>query len=247
MTLACVEYWVIICIPYSSLVHWLSRGYWGACIWSCAAHFLLRCVVTTSSIQPLAAFRRYGTLLSPSQVAWVVITASWGLKQLLFVRAEGPEDENSWSFGQVAAVVLFISPLCLVFEQFFNPGTFSVWRPLFLNSPRPLGLVDILTNHPCQEPADAADARRSGATNTRSDDFLEIQASEPEGLDARQEPIEWVRLVHITACWDAPSSRTTVHLFVGFNFLLMVYAFNDYVVFRAFIKMMTWFFVYQPI
>ncbi|KAJ4998719.1 hypothetical protein K4K48_005063 [Colletotrichum sp. SAR 10_66] len=88
---------------------------------------------------------------------------------------------------------------------------------------------------------------RSGATTTRSDDALEIQASESDGLDARQEPIEWVRLVHITACWDAPSSRATVHLFVGFNFLLMVYAFNDYVVFRAFVKMMTWFFVYQPI
>ncbi|KAF4846507.1 hypothetical protein CGCSCA4_v006081 [Colletotrichum siamense] len=151
-------------------------------------------------------------------VAWVVITASWGLKQLLLIRAEGPEDENSWSFGQVAAVVLFISPLCLAFEQFFNP-----------------------------EPADTTDTRHSGATSTRSDDLLEIQASEPEGLDARQEPIEWVRLVHITACWDAPSSRATVHLFVGFNFLLMVYAFNDYVVFRAFVKMMTWFFVYQPI
>ncbi|KAF4818558.1 hypothetical protein CGCTS75_v011973 [Colletotrichum tropicale] len=159
------------------------------------------------------------TIFSVSMlVAWVVITASWGLKQLLFVRAEGPEDENSWSFGQVAAVVLFISPLCLVFEQFFNPG-----------------------------PADTTDTRRSGATSTRSDDLLEIQASEPESLDARQEPIEWIRLVHITACWDAPSSRATVHLFVGFNFLLMVYAFNDYVVFRAFVKMMTWFFVYQPI
>ncbi|KAK1847604.1 hypothetical protein CCHR01_09756 [Colletotrichum chrysophilum] len=151
-------------------------------------------------------------------VAWVVITASWGLKQLLLIRAEGPEDENSWSFGQVTAVVLFISPLCLVFEQFFNP-----------------------------EPADAADTRRSRATRTRSDGLLEIQASEPEGVDARQEPIEWVRLTHITACWDAPSSRATVHLFVGFNFLLMVYAFNNYVVFRAFVKMMTWFFVYQPI
>ncbi|KAH9236598.1 hypothetical protein K456DRAFT_1721944 [Colletotrichum gloeosporioides 23] len=150
-----------------------------------------------------------------AEVAWVVITASWGLEQLLLIRAEGPEDENSWSFGQVTAVVLFISPLCLVFEQFFNP--------------------------------DAADTRRNRATRTRSDGLLEIQASEPEGVDARQEPIEWVRLTHITACWDAPSSRATVHLFVGFNFLLMVYAFNDYVVFRAFVKMMTWFFVYQPI
>ncbi|KAF4487704.1 hypothetical protein CGGC5_v005574 [Colletotrichum fructicola Nara gc5] len=179
---------------------------------------------TLSIARPLAVSwilgRLYLELCSSflAEVAWVVITASWGLKQLLFVRAEGPEDENSWSFGQVAAVVLFISPLCLVFEQFFNP-----------------------------EPADAANTRRSGATSTCSDDLLEIQASEPEGLDARQEPIEWVRLVDITACWDAPSSRATVHLFVGFNFLLMVYAFNDYVVFRAFVKMMTWFFVYQPI
>ncbi|KAF3798710.1 hypothetical protein GCG54_00008164 [Colletotrichum gloeosporioides] len=155
-----------------------------------------------------------------AEVAWVVITASWGLKQLLLIRAEGPEDENSWSFGQVAAVVLFISPLCLVFEQFFNP-----------------------------EPADAANPRRSGATTTRSDGILEIQPSEPDLEDShvRRKPIEWIRLVHISACWDAPSSRATVHLFVGFNFLLMVYAFNDYVVFRAFVKMMTWFFVYQPI
>ncbi|KAL3303352.1 hypothetical protein RB213_006299 [Colletotrichum asianum] len=161
--------------------------------------------------------RLYAELCSSflAEVAWVMITASWGLKQLLLIRAEGPEDENSWSFGQVAAVVLFISPLCLAFEQFFNPGT--------------------------------ADARRNGAARTRSDDLLEIQPQEPESVDARRESIEWIRLVDITACWDAPSSRATVHLFVGFNFLLMVYAFNDYVVFRAFVKMMTWFFVYQPI
>ncbi|KAH0429357.1 hypothetical protein CcaCcLH18_08479 [Colletotrichum camelliae] len=178
-------------------------------------------VYTLFIARPLAASwilgRLYLELCSSflAEVAWVVITASWGLKQLLLIRAESPEDENSWSFGQVAAVVLFISPLCLVFEQFFNP--------------------------------DAADTRHSGATRPHSDDLLEIQPSEPEGLDARREPIEWIRLVNITACWDAPSSRATVHLFIGFNFLLMVYAFNDYVVFRAFVKMMTWFFVYQPI
>ncbi|EQB55275.1 hypothetical protein CGLO_04808 [Colletotrichum gloeosporioides Cg-14] len=166
----------------------------------------------------VAVLQRVRWALSTLGVAWVVITASWGLKQLLLIRAEGPEDENSWSFGQVAAVVLFISPLCLVLEQFSNP-----------------------------EPADAADTRRSGSTSTRPDDVLEIQPQEPESLDARRESIEWIRLVHITACWDAPSSRATVHMFVGFNFLLMVYAFNDYVVFRAFVKMMTWFFVYQPI
>lgn len=76
-----------------------------------------------------------------------------------------------------------------------------------------------------------------------------MQPSEPdsEGVDAPRDPIEWIRLVNITTCWDAPSSRATVHMFVGFNFLLMVYAFNDNVVFRAFVKMMTWFFVYQPI
>lgn len=69
-----------------------------------------------------------GTLVSTKpdlQVLWLSVTASWGLTRLMGIRRNRPDEEDNWTFGQVASVVLFASPLFIVLERLaiFCEGT----------------------------------------------------------------------------------------------------------------------------
>lgn len=65
------------------------------------------------------------------QVVWTSFTASWGLRRLLWLRRRGPEDENVWTFGQVAAVVLFIIPLLFMLGNLFGSSESPICFDLF--------------------------------------------------------------------------------------------------------------------
>lgn len=60
---------------------------------------------------------------------------AWSTRNLVLTRSFGPVAENSWSFGQIIALVLLLGPLLTIFEYVLDyrltkrdlsPGEYSV-------------------------------------------------------------------------------------------------------------------------
>jgi hypothetical protein len=56
------------------------------------------------------------------EVLWVLLSFSWGLVNLLRVRAMADGGDDNWSFGQVVPLVLLAAPLLTVSEFLFHRG-----------------------------------------------------------------------------------------------------------------------------
>ncbi|KAL3296882.1 hypothetical protein RB213_009156 [Colletotrichum asianum] len=73
--------------------------------------------------KPLIAIRIFGRLYLElfasflTEVVWLSVTAAWGLTRLFGIRQDPPADENNWTFGRVASVVLFAGPLFVVVQN----------------------------------------------------------------------------------------------------------------------------------
>ncbi|KAK1635021.1 hypothetical protein BDP81DRAFT_395495 [Colletotrichum phormii] len=164
--------------------------------------------------RPVAAAWLFGRAYSElfgsflAEVFWVLVTTFWGLTHLVRIRARAqvafdysqhcdcPSNENDWSFGQVAAVVLFSSPLFMVIETFitFNPKRHGASR------------LDSLPQ--TDEPTAA-----------------QVPESTRKETDDRNTPIEVTRLLDSASNWESPSFHIAIFAITGFNFILVAFMF----------------------
>ncbi|KAF6805057.1 hypothetical protein CSOJ01_09763 [Colletotrichum sojae] len=99
----------------------LRRFASGEGVWLCQA--LGPKVFGLMIASPLIACRIFGrTYLELftslfAEVVWLSVTASWGLTRLMGIRKNRPDEGDDWTFGQLASVVLFASPLLIVLER----------------------------------------------------------------------------------------------------------------------------------
>ncbi|KAF6835948.1 hypothetical protein CPLU01_04051 [Colletotrichum plurivorum] len=155
-----------------------------------------------------------------TEVIWLSITTAWVLMQLLVFRSPS-EDEGTWTFGQVAAVVLFAFPLLSLVEHWFS------LKPCQNTRRNTMTLTHIHHLNPSAE----AQARQQIPDNTPSE--------------------EEKRLVDATACWTLPSSQATVFVFAGFNLALTVFIFQGFMMSEDGVGDMLlfvapWYTLYQP-
>ena len=55
---------------------------------------------------------------APTQVYWLIFALAWGMARLIETRIYGPDDENSWAFGQILPLVLLAALIVTIIEHF---------------------------------------------------------------------------------------------------------------------------------
>ncbi|TDZ22624.1 hypothetical protein Cob_v004385 [Colletotrichum orbiculare MAFF 240422] len=175
--------------------------------------------------RPLAVTWIFGRLVVElwgsflAEVFWISVTAAWGLSQLAKIRSYGLDDENNWSFGQIAAIVLFVSPVFLIVEDLFSSREHDV-PPMIRQD---------------------TDLSMSSQTTTQ-ETLLPRQADST----AANLPIEATRLIDTFACWSSPSVRAAVWLLSGCSLALVGFIF--WRLERISELLVTpWFIAYQPL